>query len=313
MQNRKKISIMTPCYNEEESILKCIESVHEYMTLFLIDFDYEHLIIDNASTDRTVDIVKNKITDDDRIKLIVNSRNFGPHMSPYYGILQCKGDAVIPVMADLQTPIELIKELVLKWENGADKVIALRVSYEKKKFIDRLRNLYYLLMVKISHVEHNKGFTGFGLYDRKVVDALNTYSDPVPYFRTLISEVGFKVDYIEYEQKNRKKGLSKNNLYTLLDYALLGITSTNVPMRLVIIVSAGFSMLFLFIILLYGVAKIFYWDSFDAGIVPILMLVLFIGSMQMFIFGLLGEYITTLLQNVKNKPLVIEKERYGKF
>jgi len=168
-------------------------------------------------------------------------------------------------------------------------------------------------MVKISHVEHNKGFTGFGLYDRKVVDALKTYSDPVPYFRALISEVGFKVDYVEYEQKNRKTGLSKNNLYALVDYALLGITSTNVPMRLLVILGAGFSMLFLFFILFYGAAKIFYWDSFDAGIAPILMLVLFIGSIQIFMFGLMGEYITTLLQNVKNKPLVIEKERYGKF
>ncbi len=307
---RRKLSILTPCYNEEAGITECYERVREVMEGKLPGYDYEHLFIDNCSRDRTVAILKEIAARDRRVKIIVNARNFGHTRSPHHGMLQITGDAYIPVVADLQTPPELIPAFVAKWEAGYKMVIAVKRRMEEGFLLQLARRAYYRIIARIAHVEQIRNFMGYGLYDREIVEIIRRLDEPDPYFRGLVSEIGFDKAFIEYDQPARKHGESHQSLFTLVEMAMLAITTySKVPLRLMTfggLAIAGGSLLAGLVYLVY---KLIFWNTFQAGVAPILLAVLFFAAVQLIALGLVGEYIGLILQYVRRFPLVIEKER----
>jgi len=305
----KKISIVTPCYNEEGNVSELIRRIRAVMGA-LSGYDYEHIFIDNCSHDQTVPILKRFAAEDHRIKIIVNARNFGHIRSPYYGLLQARGDAVILLVADLQDPPEMIGSFVRKWEGGASVVVGIKTASEESPLIYFLRGLYYKSIKRFASVDLLEQFTGFGLYDRKVMDILRELREPYPYFRGLISDVGFDISRIEYKQPVRRHGKTKNDFYTLFDMAMLGFTNyTKIPLRLATLLgflAAGLSLLAGFG---YLIAKLIFWNNFTAGVAPLLIGIFFLGSVQLLFLGVVGEYVGAVFSYVQNRPLVIEKER----
>jgi len=307
---RKKITIMTPCYNEEGGIHECHLAVRLLFQESLPEYDYEHIFIDNCSTDNTLAALREIAAGDGNVKVIVNSRNFGPNHSPYHAILESSGDAVVPVVADLQTPVATIRDFVRLWEAGTDMVMGIRVGMSEAWWLRASRNLYYKIMSRLSHLEHFHGFIGFGLFDRRVVEAMRRLQDPNPYFRGIISEIGFKKAFVEYVQPPRKHGRSHLSVLDLLDYAILGMVScSKVPLRIMTVTGLFVSMLSLFLGFAFFLLKIVFWDSFPMGIAPILIGTFFLGSVQILCLGVLGEYVGVVFDYVRNRPLVIERER----
>ncbi|MDD5716593.1 MAG: glycosyltransferase family 2 protein [Sulfuricurvum sp.] len=305
----KKISIVTACFNEEENVKELISRVVNVMQHHT-NYNYEHIFIDNASTDNTVNILKEIAKEDKRIKIIVNSRNFGHIKSPAYGLFQANGDAVISLVADLQDPPELIHELIEKWEFGADMVLAIRKSSEENWVMYKIRETYYRLLQTLSEVKIYKNFTGFGLYNRKVMNALQSINDPYPFLRGMISEVGYSVSTLHYDQPIRLRGITKNNFYTLYDIGVLGIINySKIPLRLAIFMGTIFAFLSILTGLGYLIMKFIYWDSMSLGIAPLLIGATFAFSVLLFFIGIIGEYIGMIYTQVLNRPLVFEKER----
>lgn len=301
---------MTPCYNEEGNVVELVQRIHAVMAGQFPHYEYEHLLIDNASTDNTVSILKELASDDKRIKIIVNSRNFGHIKSPAYGLFQCSGDAVISMVSDLQDPPELIADFIRKWEEGADMVLAIRKSSQENPIMYKIREMYYLLLQKLSEVKIYKNFTGFGLYDQKVIKALRSIDDPYPFLRGMISEVGYSVETILYDQYVRTRGITKNNFYTLYDVGVLGILNySKIPLRLAIFSSIIIAIVSILTGLGYLIAKLIYWDSMSLGVAPLLIGATFAFSILLFFIGILGEYIGMIYTQVLNRPLVFEKER----
>jgi glycosyltransferase involved in cell wall biosynthesis len=306
----KKITIMTPAFNEEAGIEDCYLAVREFFQTELPHYDYEHLFIDNCSQDKTVDILRRIAEKDRRVKIIVNSRNFGPNNSPYHAILEATGDAVIPVLADLQTPVVTIKQFVELWESGYDMVLGVRIKMSESKLLQVFRNFYYKLMSKLSPIEHYHGFIGFGLFDAKTVKVMRGLVNPNPYFRRIVSEIGFEKAFVEYEQPLRKHGKSRLSLFDLIDYAILGVVScSTAPLRVMTIVGFGVSAVCLLAGLAYFFLKLNYWDSFELGSAPLIIGMFFLASVQIFCLGLIGEYIGLIFDHARKRPLVIEKER----
>lgn len=306
----KKISIMTPCFNEEGNVRELTLRIRKVMEEQFDYYQYEHIFIDNASTDSTVNILKALASEDKRIKIIVNSRNFGHIKSPAYGLFQATGDAVISMVSDLQDPPELISDLIHKWELGADMVLAVRKSSQENKAMYKVRELYYALLQKLSEVKIYKNFTGFGLYDQKVIKALKSIDDPYPFLRGMISEVGYSVDTIKYDQPIRLHGVTKNNFYTLYDMGVLGILNySKIPLRLAIFLGAIIAVLSTMTGFGYLITKLIYWDSMSLGIAPLLIGATFAFSILLFFIGILGEYIGMIYTQVLKRPLVFEKER----
>lgn len=307
---KKKISIMTPCYNEEAGIRECYLAVKTFFNEKLPQYDYEHLFIDNCSQDRTVEILRALAAEDKNVKLIINSRNFGPNHSPYHAILESTGDAVIPVVADLQTPVSLIIDFVNRWEDGNDMVLGIRTGMSEARWLRMARKTYYSIMSRLAHIEHYHGFIGYGLFDRKVVEAIRRLGDPNPYFRGIISEIGFKKTFVDYVQPPRKHGKSRLSFIDLFDYAILGMVScSKVPLRVMTVTGLIVSVLSLLVGLGYLIVKLVYWDSFAVGMAPMLIGTFFLASIQIFCLGMLGEYIGVIFDYVRNRPLVIERER----
>lgn len=305
----KLISIVTPCFNEEQNVETVYSKVKEIFSS-LPEYNYEHIFIDNLSTDRTVDILKRIAASDHRLKIIVNVRNFGHIRSPYYGILQSKGDAVISVVADLQDPPELIMTFIKKWEEGFKIVIGTKVKSKENRIMFSIRKLFYSTISKISETDQIKNFTGFGLYDRQFIEILRNLDDPYPYFRGLISELGFSRIEIPYTQPKRERGKTKNNFYTLYDIAMLGfINYSKVPLRMASFIGFGVSLLSFLIAMFYLVYKLVFWSSFSVGIAPLVIGIFFFSGIQLFFLGVIGEYIGAIFTQVKKRPLVIEKER----
>jgi glycosyltransferase involved in cell wall biosynthesis len=305
----KRISIVTPCYNEKENV----EDLHAQIVQIMSElpqYRFEHIYIDNASTDGTVSILRRLAATDSRVKVILNARNFGHIRSPFYGILQAHGDAVICMASDLQEPPILIKEFVKKWEEGFKAVLAVKTRSKETRLLFMLRKLYYRVLGKLSDVRLVENFTGFALYDQQVVQVLRKIDDPYPYIRGLIAEIGFEAAKVEFLQPKRKRGITKNNLYTLYDMAMLGFTSnTKIPLRLATMVgflTAGISLL---VGLFYFVYKLIYWNSFTTGLAPLVVGLFFVGGIQLFFLGIVGEYIGAIYTQVRHRPLVIEKER----
>lgn len=306
----KKITIVTACYNEEENIAHVYKRVKDVFETELTKYIYEHVFIDNCSEDGTVKILKSIATDDKNVKIIINSRNFGHIRSPFHGLIQADGDAVISIVADLQDPPEMIPDMVRRWENGAHIVVATKKESMENPLMFRIRKMYYRLLKKLSDVEIIQNYTGFGLYDKRIIEILRNIPDPYPFFRGIIAELGFTVDKIPYTQPQRERGITKNNFYTLYDMGILGIISNSkVPLRVSIFI--GFILSFLS--LLFGVAfligKIIFWNTFQAGIAPLLIGNFFFFGVMLFFIGILGEYVGAIYTQVLSRPRVYERER----
>jgi glycosyltransferase involved in cell wall biosynthesis len=305
----KFISIVTGCYNEEENVQELYERVKKVMSL-LDNYRYEHIFIDNDSKDKTVAILRKIAEHDKNVKIIINARNFGHIRSPYHALLQTKGDAVIGMVADLQDPPELIPDFIRKWEEGYKLVIGVKATSEESPMFFAIRKLYYKIIGTLSEIDIIKNFTGFGLYDQKVIDILRHIDDPYPYFRGLICEIGFERAIILYDQPVRKRGFTKNNFYTLYDLAMLGITNhSKVPLRLATMTGFAVAIISLLGALGYLIYKFIFWSSFSVGIAPLVIGLFFFSSVQLFFIGIIGEYIGSIHTQVLKRPLVIEKER----
>lgn len=308
---KKLISIVTPAFNEAGNIEELIFQVKNEFTINLPEYDYEHIIIDNSSTDQTVKIVKKHCAKDKRIKLIVNSRNFGHIRSPVYAMKQAKGDAVVSLVADLQDPPSLISEFVRIWEKGQHQmVLGVKRTSEESPLFFFLRKIYYSLVTRLAEIELIKNFTGFGLYDSKVIDAINSIDDAYPYWRGLICEVGFSKYQYLYDQPVRKRGITKNNFYTLYDIGMLGITThSKIPLRLCTIFGFIASVLSFVIAVTYLIIKILNWDEMRLGVAPLVIGMFFFGSIQLMVVGFLGEYVGNIHTQILRRPLVVELER----
>lgn len=307
--NKKLISIVTPCYNEEKNVEEVYKQVK---TVFsnLSGYKYEHIFIDNASKDSTLSILKNIATVDKNVKIIVNTRNFGHIRSPYYAMLQARGDAVISIVSDLQDPPSLIADFIKKWGEGYKIVVGVKEKSEESFFIFSIRKFYYKLINRLSNTELIKNFTGFGLYDKIVIDNLRKLNDPYPYFRGQIAELGFKTAKIIYKQPKRKRGITKNNFYTLFDIAMLGITNhSKIPLRLATMIGFVIAMISFLVGLFYLVYKLVFWERFVLGTAPLTVGIFFFASVQLFFIGILGEYVGSIHTQILKRPLVIEKER----
>lgn len=305
----KLISIVTPCFNEAENVEELIRRVRDTMAGFT-HYRYEHILIDNASTDHTVDIIKGIAADDPRVKLIVNMRNFGHIRSPTHAMFQAQGDAVIAMASDLQDPPELIGDFLRKWEEGYPVVLGIKPKSQEQPLMFMLRRLFYKVIGRIADVKLIPNFTGFGLYDRRFVDAFARLEDPYPYFRGIIAEFGFPYAQVTYVQPRRTSGITKNNFYSLYDAAMLGITShSKIPLRLATMFGFVMSLTSFLVALGYLIAKLLFWDRFQLGTAPLLIGVFFFNSIQLFFIGILGEYIGAIHIQTLKRPLVIEKER----
>jgi glycosyltransferase involved in cell wall biosynthesis len=306
----KKISVVSPCYNEEGNIEPLTDRVRAIFAA-MPQYCYEHIIIDNHSTDRTVEILRGIAARDKNVKVILNARNFGHIRSPHHAIMQAAGDAVIALTSDLQDPPELICEMVREWEGGYPIVVGIKTTSEEMTLMYAIRSAYYRLVGHLTDVKVLQHFTGFGLYDRKVIEILRQdFRDPYPYFRGMIAEIGLPHKQLPYNQKRRESGITKNNFYTLYDMAMLGITNlSKVPLRLVTF--GGFVCAFLSLIagFSYLVAKLVFWNSFQLGLAPTMIGLFFLGSVQLISTGIIGEYVGSIHTSVQNRKLVIEQER----
>jgi len=305
----KFISVVTGCYNEEENVRELYCQVKEVFDQ-MDDYTYEHIFIDNASRDKTVSILKEISLTDPNVKVIVNTRNFGHIRSPYHALMQAKGAAVIAMAADLQDPPAMIVDFLRKWESGYKIVIGVKAKSEESALFFAIRSIYYRIIGDLADIELVKNFTGFGLYDRDIVDILKKIDDPYPYFRGLICDIGYERVEIEYTQNARKRGITKNNFYTLYDLAMLGITNhSKVPLRLATMTGFAVAILSLLVAVGYFIYKLIFWDSFSVGIAPLVIGLFFFASVQLFFIGIIGEYIGAIHTQILKRPLVIEKER----
>lgn len=306
----KKVSILIPCYNEEDNVIPMSQAIVNLFTNELPQYDYELLFIDNASSDNTRPLLRQICADNPKIKAIFNAKNFGQFNSPYYGILQTTGDCTISMVCDFQDPIELIPRYLEEWENGYKIVIGIKSSSKENPIMYHLRSFYYRIIKKFSDTEQIEHFTGSGLYDKEFVQVLRELKDPTPFLRGIVAELGYKRKEIEYEQPERRAGKTHNNFMSLYDAAMLSFTSyTKIGLRLATFLGVGCGIISFIIGIFYLIAKLVWWNNFSAGIAPIAIGMFFLGSVQLFFLGFLGEYIMSINQRVMNRPLVVEEER----
>jgi polyisoprenyl-phosphate glycosyltransferase len=304
------LSPVTGCFNEEGNVAELYERVCKVFSQDLSKYDFELIFIDNASTDTTVDVLKKLAAADRRVKIIVNNRNFGHVRSGYYAMLQARGDAVVAMASDLQDPPEMIPRFVQNWEAGYKVILAQKVSTEETPVFSIVRKAYYAAISRLSEIELVKDATGFGLYDRRVIEDIRRIDDPYPYLRGLVCDLGYERALIPFTQPTRKRGLTKNNFYTLLDLALLGITNhSKVPLRLATMAGFCVGAVSFLVAVAYLVYKLFFWSSFQVGTAPLVIGMFFIGAVQLLFIGLVGEYIGSIHTQVLRRPLVTEKER----
>lgn len=305
----KLISIVTPCYNEEENVE---EVYHQVKNAFskLKNYNYEHVFIDNVSTDNTVNILRRIAKNDYNVKVILNAKNFGHIRSPYYGLLQARGDAIILFICDLQDPVEMIPKFISNWEKGFKIVIGVKNKSKENKLMFLIRKLFYFILSSISETEQIKNFTGFGLYDRKFIEVIRNLEDPYPFLRGIVSELGYERKEITYVQPKRLRGKTKLNFYTLYDTAMLGFISySKIPLRLASFIGFGVSFLSFSVAIIYFILKIIFWSSFSLGLAPLIIGMFFFAGIQLFFLGVIGEYVGAIFTQVKKRPLVVEKER----
>lgn len=310
MEQRKTISIVVPCYNEEENVEAMADALRAVFKEELSSYGYEIIFIDNDSADGTREIIRRLCAGDKDIKGIFNAKNFGQFNSPYYAMLQSTGDCTVLMAADFQDPVEMIPRYVREWENGYRIVIGIKASSRENKMMYWLRGCYYKMIKKLSDVEQIEQFTGFGLYDSRFIKVLRELDDPTPFLRGIVAELGFRRKEIPYEQPKRRAGKTSNNFYRLYDAAMLSVTSyTKAGLRLATFVGGFSCVLSMLVALAYLIMKLIWWDRFPAGMAPMLIGMLFLGSVQIFFTGMVGEYVLSINQRVMKRPLVIEEER----
>ena len=306
----KTVSIVVPCYNEEENVVPLSKAIIDVFQKDLTQYQYEIIFIDNDSRDHTRDLLRELCKGNSNIKAIFNAKNFGQFNSPYYGLLQATGDCAVLMAADFQDPVEMVPKFVKEWENGYKIVIGIKTSSQENKIMYFLRTCYYKLIKKFSDVDQIEHFTGFGLYDQKFLNVLRQLDDPTPFLRGIVAELGYRRKEIPYEQPLRRAGKTSNNFYRLYDGAMLSITSyTKIGLRLATIFGAICSGISILIAVAYLVMKLIWWDRFPAGTAPILIGMFLLGSIQIFFIGFIGEYILSINQRVMKRPLVVEEER----
>lgn len=305
----KKISMLIPTYNEFENVGPLSDAIIEQLEN-LAHYDYEIIFIDNNSKDGTREKLRQLCRENEKIKAILNAKNFGQNNSPVYGLMQTTGDCAILMCADFQDPVEMIPKLVHEWESGYMIVSAIKTTSKENKIMRFLRTCYYKLIKQFSEVEQIEHFTGFGLYDQSFIQILRELKDPTPFLRGIVAEFGFKRKEIPYEQQRRKAGKSKNNFFSLYDIAMLSFTSyTKIGLRLATFLGFIIAMVSVGIAIVYFILKLLYWKTFMMGTAPILIGMFLLGAIQLIFLGLIGEYILGINARVMNRPLVIEEER----
>ena len=305
-----KVSVLIPCYNEVENVVPMSEAIVNLFADECKAYDYELVFIDNDSSDGTRDKLREICSKNHNIKAILNAKNFGQFNSPYYGMLQTTGDCTILMSCDFQDPVEMIPKYIAEWEKGYKIVIGIKSSSKESKIMYKLRSLYYKMIKKFSDVEQIEHFTGFGLYDKDFMNVLRELKDPTPFLRGLVAELGFRRKEIEYEQPQRRAGKTHNNWYSLYDAAMLSFTSyTKIGLRLATFIGVGCGVVSAVIAIVYLILKLVFWNRFVAGMAPVLIGMFFLGSVQLFFIGFIGEYILSINQRVMNRPLVVEEER----
>ena len=305
----KLISVVSPCYNEQDNVEALYEAVRAIFAR-LPQYEYEHIFIDNASRDRTEERLRAIARRDPNVRVILNTRNFGHIRSPVHAIMQARGDAVIGMASDFQDPPDLIPTFLEKWEEGYKIVLGVKEQADESGLFYALRGRYYRTLARISDTQLVQQATGFGLYDRVVVDAIRRMNDPYPYFRGLLAEVGYDVARVPFRQPPRRRGVTSQNFYTLYDIAFLGIvTHSKVPLRLATMIGFATATLSLLLALGYLIYKLLFWQEFSLGLAPLIIGLFFLSSIQLFFVGIVGEYIGSIYTQVRNHPHVFEKER----
>ena len=303
-----KISIVTPTFNEEENIEKLCFDIKVEMEK--LNINYEHIVIDNCSTDKTIHLLKDICKKNKNVKVIVNAKNFGHIKSPFYGILQSSGDACILMASDFQDPINIIPKYIQKWQSGSKIVLGKKISSEENSFIFNIRKFFYKFLNKISDTKLTENTTGSGIFDKSVINQLKNINDPYPYLRGLLNELGEEIHVVEFNQPQRLFGKTKNNIFTLYDIGMLGIVKhSRAPLRFVTFLGFVLSFFSLLIAASYFIYKLIFWNSFDVGIAPLVIGIFGFTSIQILLLGIIGEYVGVLLIHQRNLPLVIEKER----
>ena len=305
----KTVSIVTPCYNEQENVEELYRQVRQVMA-DVGRYHYEHIFIDNCSVDETLPILRRLAAADTNVKVIANARNFGHIRSPMHALLQARGDAVLLIVADLQDPPGMIAGFLAEWEAGYSMVLGIKRTSEENSLVFFARKQYYRLAERLSSIETFQNFTGFGLYDRKVIEYVRSFGDPYPYFRGMLAEIGLPYKKIYYDQPRRKFGITKNNWYTLYDIGMLGIINhSRVPLRLATFAGFAGAALSLFVAMTYFVLKLLFWSTFTFGLAPMLIGVFFIASIQLIFMGVMGEYIGAIYTQIQKRPYAVERER----
>ena len=303
-----KITVCTPTFNEKENIRELYSKIKDVFKN--LNYDYEHLVIDNNSNDGTIEILKEIASEDKKFKVIINSKNYGHIKSPFHGLLQSDGDATILMASDFQDPIELITAYIQKWQSGSKIVLGKKISSEENSFIFSMRKMFYKFLNKISETKLTENTTGSGIFDKSVINQLRNINDPYPYLRGLLNELSDEISIIEFNQPKRLSGKTKNNIFTLYDIGMLGIIKhSRAPLRLVTLLGFVLSFLSLLTAFIYFIYKLIFWNSFDVGIAPLVIGIFGFASIQILLLGIIGEYVGILLIHLRNLPLVIEKER----
>jgi dolichol-phosphate mannosyltransferase len=307
--SNKLISIVTPTFNEEFNVLELYDRIKNIIKIFPL-YSFELIFIDNASNDGTVNILKSISKIDNRVKIIINTRNFGHIRSPYYGLMQANGSAVIYLASDLQDPPELIKDFIYQWEKGYKLVMAIKPASETSTFFHLSRKIYYKFLNIISDVKILENATGFGLYDKVVIDYFKKIKDPYPYLRGFVCELGYKIKTIEFVQPSRKKGFTKNNIYTLYDIGLLGIINhSKLPLRILSFASLSTGFLSILFSFYYIISKLLFWSAYPIGMSPLIIGLFFMFGLLFILLGFLSEYILNIHVKLSNYPIVVEQER----
>jgi glycosyltransferase involved in cell wall biosynthesis len=310
MSQRPLLSVVTPCFNEEENVDELYTRIKAAISDLTEKYEFELIFIDNHSEDETVSKLKRLAGIDPMVKIIVNTRNFGHIRSPYYGIIQSRGVATVYLASDLQDPPEMIPEFIHQWEQGYKLVMATKPVSKGAAWIHALRKAYYRFLDGISDISLVADSTGFGLYDREVLDHIRKVDDPYPFLRGLICELGYEVKTIPFTQPRRLRGISKNNFYTLYDIAMLGIVShSKVPIRIAALTGFALGTISVLVAIVFTILKLLFWNSFPLGIAPVVIGLYFLFGVQLFFIGILGEYIGSIHTYVQKRPVVVEKER----
>ena len=304
------ISIVSGCYNEEGNVRELCQRISQVMADSLPNHTYEQILIDNCSTDKTAEVLREICREDKRVKVILNNRNFGHVRSGYHALQQATGEAIVLLASDLEDPPEMIPQFVRKWEEGYKITLAQKTSSSEFFMLFLVRKAYYSIVNRLSDVPLAKNVTGFGIYDRRVIEDIKRIGDPYPYFRGLICDLGYEQSLIPFHKPVRKRGFTKNNFYTLYDLGMLGIVNhSKVPLRLAVFAGCGVGAISFLVAFGYLIYKLLFWDRFQVGSAPVVVGIFFLGAVQLFFIGILGEYIGSIYTQVLRRPPVIEKER----